>query len=220
MTRARTEGVILHTFDYGDYDQIITSFSPDLGVQKFIYSRKKRGALTPISKCEFIYLAKDRTLLRCSEIHPVSHYRATSLERLEASCSIARIIRQTQQPGTAEPILYTLVIKYFEKILTSDQPETLAASFVFKLFKHDGRIDSMERCSVCGHLLSALFFADGESFCEQHATAHSLFFVKEEMLCLQVLLHSRTFSHISRLAISKRLKEKIKRLSQSMIDTL
>ena len=72
MKSYRTEGVILHaSLNFRDYDQILTVFTPDEGIVKFIVKRSltANGSInSPLTRVEFVYSKGKSDLLLCREI--------------------------------------------------------------------------------------------------------------------------------------------------------
>jgi len=218
MPTSKTEGVILQTLNFKDYDQILTVFSPQNGIQKFIFkggqsSKKRKGSSSaPLTRGEFIFHIKNSDLMVCSEISVLSHYLGIrkNLESLEAACAMVKAIQQTQQPGKPAPHLYTLFVKYFEKLSSTQHSHALLSSFLLKLLRHDGLLGALNQCSFCQLPPASLCLHGGEVFCQEHAPGGSLSFDEQEQDLLQKLLYSRTLSEISDLALSSATKQKVK----------
>lgn len=225
MSTSKTEGIILHTLDFKEYDQILTVFSPENGIQKFIFkggqsAKKRKGSSSaPLTRGEFIYHIRNSDLFPCSEISVLSHYQGIrkNLETLETACEMIKVVHQTQQPGKPAPQLYTLFTTYLETLSSAPHPHALASSFLLKLLRHDGHLGPLNLCSTCQHPLTTLFLNEGESFCQKHASTNSVFFDEHELLLLQILLYSRTLSEISNLTLSGTTHQKIKEIYNIII---
>ena len=219
MSTAKTEGIILHALNFKEYDQILTVFSPERGIQKFFFKggqstkRKKGSSSAPLTRAEFIYREKSCDLLSCIEISPLSYYQGVrkNLESLEVACKMIKAIQLTQQPGKPAPHLYALLLKYLETLSTANHPEALASSFFLKLLRHEGLLDSLSHCSICRHPLKTLFLSGGEGLCKEHASENSFFFDEYEQNILKKLSFSRIISEISNLNIPDTLQKKVEK---------
>ncbi|MFQ5728946.1 MAG: DNA repair protein RecO [Waddliaceae bacterium] len=214
----RTEGIILHTLDFQDYDQILTVFSIDQGIVKFFLqgtrnSRHKKGiGTTPLTVGEYIYRKGKSDLFYCREISVINQHLGLrkNLAALETACDLIQTVQKSQFPGKPAPALYQLLVRYLDSIPLFSSPEILGASFRLKLLRHDGHLGITSQCSACGTPLSALYLVRGESFCKEHATGNVYFFSEEEADLLNRLAYCRTISELYLPlppAFNKRIKE-------------
>jgi DNA repair protein RecO (recombination protein O) len=218
MALSKTEGIVLQTLDFKEYDQIVTVFTPLLGIQKFIYkgsgSAKKRkcASFSPLIRGEFVYQMKNSDLLVCRDLSVLSHFLSLrkNLECLEMACEMAKAVLATQLPGKPAPRLYLLFSRYLEELHLALRPKAFAASFLLKTLRHDGQIGQVTHCSFCEMPLDSLFLNGGESFCWRHAREGSLFLSKEERNAIERLLVSQALAEIKAFDLPDETYKKVK----------
>src|SRR5207253_311568 len=112
METHRIEGLILDTRVFQDYDAILTVFTADKGILKFIVKgafrqtrRKNSFVTTPLTRAEFMYNAGKGELHKCIEISVLRHsdYLRKTLAVLEASCDMSKAIYASQWPDMPAP---------------------------------------------------------------------------------------------------------------------
>lgn len=142
------EGVILRSMSYRDYDQILTLFTPDQGILKFIYKGNKRkraarGSLNPLTRVEITYKEGRGDLYPCEEIILVDSYLSLrkQLASLEAACDLLAAVSFSQWVGKTAPPIYHLLTFYLAKMPLVQDPWVLAASFRLKILKYEGVLD-------------------------------------------------------------------------------
>lgn len=142
------EGVILRSTAYRDYDQILTLFTPDQGVLKFIYkgSRKKRtarGCFNPLTRVELTYKEGKSELYPCEDIVLIDSYLdlRKQLACLEAACDLLAAVSFSQWIGKVAPPIYHLLTFYLAKMSLVQDPWSLASSFRLKILKYEGVFD-------------------------------------------------------------------------------
>ncbi len=225
MSTLKTEGIILHSLDFKDSDQILTVFSLENGIMKLVFkggqsSKRKKGAVSnPLTRAEFVYRNRDKELQSCLEISVFSQFlmNRKNLETLEASCQMIKAVQRTQLPGKPAPLLYTLLVKYLESVSKTPFPQTLASSFFLKLLRHDGHVGNLGVCSLCHSPLKALFLAGGEGFCEEHTPFNAIFIGEKDLDTFYKLLYAQELSVICNLSVTFELHAKAKRIFELII---
>jgi DNA repair protein RecO (recombination protein O) len=223
MPRLKTEGIILHALDFRDYDQILTVFTPLLGIQKFVYrgnSPRRKGTLSsPLTHGEFIYDVKNSDLLACRELSVFSHFQAIrkDLETLEMACEMAKAILVTQLPGKPAPLLYLLFLRYLFDLSNVSEPRVLAASLFLKILRHDGHMGAISHCSLCQKPLDTLFLKGGESFCQDHASKETIFFNSNEYILVEKLLFSQSLSELGSLDLPEPCYSRVKTIFEYIL---
>lgn len=220
-----TEGIILHSIKYGDFDQILTVFTETEGLIKLFlknaYSKKMaRGALTALfNKAEFLYAKKHSELFPCQEVtvKDTPTRLRNSLPILEAACGISRAIISSQMPLKPSPQLYELFNIYLKYLTKSLAPENIAASFYLKLLRHDGLFGLTPYCSECHIDLENQHIASGLSFCYLHSPEKAITLSPFEAEALFTLAFSRSFSEIEKSALGDVLKGKIYQMFEERI---
>lgn len=221
MTFFLTEGIVLQTNNFQDYDQILTVFAQHEGMIKLIVkgaNRPKRrgGSVTsPLTKLEIIYARGKGELLKCRTLSLLNAhlFLRENLSWLEAACEMAQGILLSQFPNQPAPALYALFQAYLEKIPTMSDPQLLTASFYIKLLRHDGLLGitpQTSACSTCGEPLTQHYLSAGECFCRKHAPLNSLAFDQEEISFLILLGYCQTYQQLGDVPLSPEFFQKIK----------
>lgn len=184
-----SEGIILHTVPYRNYDQIMTVFTEDRGVIKLFC---KKGAsqsrrYTPLTKVEFAYRERVSELWSCEELSLLDSYLSlrNRFAHLEAGCRLIQAVYKSQGIGKEAPLLYRLLLYYLDKIPEPEDPFVLVASFKLKLLVHEGLFN---------------LDAPGESLSE---------FTEQEIEHMHILAYGQSYAELCRRALSEECKSKI-----------
>jgi DNA repair protein RecO (recombination protein O) len=213
----KTEGVILQALNFQDYDKILTVFSPDEGIVKFIVkgaSRSKshvKGLTEPLTHAEFVYTKGKSELYKCQEISAINsnHSLRLSLPVLEAACDLLQAILSSQFPHTPAPQLYKLLNSYLERLNQMQDPHLLATSFRLKLLRHDGLLKFDTYCAACSQPLNDCSTSIGEFYCRTHAPEYSIAFSESDAAMMFILAHCKTFAELIDLPITPTFRLKI-----------
>jgi DNA repair protein RecO (recombination protein O) len=215
---SRTEGVILQTINFQDYDQILSIFSPDLGIEKIFVKNsyrllRKERAPSLLTQCEFIYRQGKSSFLTCDEFSILNYYLRLRKDfaTLQAACDLLRLIQRSQLPGKPAPLLYKLLLKYLEGLDTLPDPRLVVASFRLKLMRHEGVLNLTNFCQTCQKTLSSFYFSRGECFCSTHSPRDAFLFSSQETALLQLLAYCRSLKELIPLSFSSDLEKKIDR---------
>lgn len=217
MSNQRTEGIILHTLKFKDYDQILTLFTPEMGVVKLFFknaftTKNGKGSFSaPLSQVQIVFREGKGDLLSCQELTPLNqHLRLRgNFDSLEAAFKIIKIIHDTQMPHKPAPELYKLLLLTLKRLEKSQNCSTVALSFLLKVLRHDGFFNIDRYCSTCKTPLQELYVESGEIFCGQHAAPHAMEFSEEEGLLMEILTLCKSYSQIDHEPISEDLKRKV-----------
>lgn len=211
-----TEGVILNTLHFKDYDLIVTVFSPGLGLCKFyvkgaLRPSKKASAPCLLSRCEFEFRQGKGNLLICEEVTVVNQFLGLRRDysTLEIACQLLQMLLRSQMPDKPAPDLYKLLLKYLEGLGSASDPKVIKASFQLKLLRHDGHFYLPEACQKCGKILEGFQYFYGECFCPGHEVAGSLHFNPEEADMLRILAYCRSLADLRGAVLASELEEKI-----------
>lgn len=213
METFHTEGVVTQTIPFKDYDQIVTIFTPDFGLIKLMVkgafrnrTRVKRAA-TPLTRVDFVFFEGRGDLKICQEISTVQHY--TSLRNqfalLEAGCDLLKAIQQSQLEGRSAPALYQLLCFYLEKLPSVNDPAVLVNSFRLKILKYEGLLGFPFFCAICHCPAVLICLSEGGSYCPQHCPSSQRLLTSEEMILIERLTESQSFSQIAHTEISSEL---------------
>lgn len=216
----KAEGIILHTLPFKDYDILVTVFTHEHGVMKFIYKggqsrrRNKGGVASPLTRAEFVFKKTTNELIPLYELSILeSNFSLRSnLKVLETSCQWLKLIKQTQMPGKPCNSLYRFLLTYLKALPKSEQINSLIASFQLKLLRHEGLIEISTNCSKCLSPIQKTFHQESETFCHQHSTPKSTEFSQTEAHTLYQLTYSKTLKKIESIVISEAFKDKVSHL--------
>jgi DNA repair protein RecO (recombination protein O) len=221
MDTHQTEGIVLKSVPFQDYDRILTVFSPHAGIIKFIIkgANKPTSSAYPVNlltRAEFVYSKSNSDLCKCSEVSVMNHHLSirNSYERLEAACDMSKSILSTQFQNAPAEALYELYLRYLENIATIADPQLLSASFRLKVLRHEGLFEIGETCHVCQTPLETFHMAGEGTFCKQHAPPQQIVFNANEILIVAQLAYCKNFSQLAKIELSSSLKHKIEDLFQ------
>lgn len=225
MKQQHLEGIILQGLNFRDYDKILTVFTPDEGVVKFIAKGVRRGSKTgkgntdPLSQCEFVYSIGKSDLWRCDDISILEAYLPLreDFERIQAACACGRAILQSQLTHKPAPALYALLKSYLKGLCTAPEPENVVVSFLLKVLRHEGLFAITPDCGVCQKKLERWCLSEGQSFCPTHAPHDALEIGTEEAQAVQRLAFCRTFTELSTIPVIPGLQDKISPLFGSTV---
>jgi len=220
MTTITTEGLILRSIPFQDYDQILTLYTPEHGLLSVIVKAarsQRRGlgsAISPLSKVECVFKRGKGELCTCRELSTLNHhlFLRESGDTLRIACDMVHAIRTSQPPEKASPELYQLLIKMIERLEISTSFSTLLAAFRLKVIQHDGLLHWKSTCSHCQKSLETPYFYKGEPFCSMHAPSGGMRIDVHEFHHLGQLIHSRSFQEIENIPISEGLSYNVKSL--------
>ncbi|MDJ0652337.1 MAG: DNA repair protein RecO [Simkaniaceae bacterium] len=176
MNDEKTEGIVLKAVPFEENDRILSLFSPDQGIVT-LYVRglsKKKPTLvnltTPLCRAEFLFRKGRSNLYRFIDgtILDLHLPLRRSYRHLEYAGKMLQAILKSQMPGKNAKKLYHLLSSYLKKLSEASFPETLWASFVLKLLKHEGLLVFDETCLRCEEN-AASHISEGESLCEKCA---------------------------------------------------
>lgn len=220
MTTTTTEGLILRSIPFKDYDQILTLYTPDHGLLSMIVKAarsQRRGlssAVSPLNKIECVWKKGRGELHACRELTVLNHhlFLRESSDALRTACEMAHAIRTSQPPEKGASELYQLLIKVIERIEGSKSPLSLLTTFRLKILQHDGLLHWNSTCSGCRKSLEAPCFYKGEPFCSEHCPSGGMRFDRNEFDRLGQLIHSRSFQEIEAIPVSETLSNNVKSL--------
>lgn len=219
----RTEGVILNSIDFRDYDRISTVFTQEEGLIKLIQKRANsakygKGAhAEPLTQAEFVYTMGRGELHVCREISILDSHLSLrkNLICLEAGCDLLKTLLATQLPHKPAPDLYKLLTGYLKNLPLAVDPFALATSFKLKVMRHDGTFGITPYCNSCQNDLEQIHVFGGESFCCNHKPVGSLWFNSEESGLLLELAYSRSYARLHELKVDGCFQTKIKHLTKN-----
>ncbi len=160
----KTEGIVLHSFDFKENQKIITLFTEDAGKMSLILTKKNGnlGLTTPFTKGEYIYTKGKSDLYRFHDGTVLDNHilLRNSLAHLQAAGELTNVILRSQMPTKPAPLLYALLKTYLPQISNFPDPTPLLCSFYLKLLKHEGVLNLDELPEICLPLLTSTRFSD------------------------------------------------------------
>lgn len=138
------EGVILSVVPFKERDEIATVFTPE---GKISLIRKwgrtgKKGALTPLTRCEFFFEEGRGELKKLKEMRLIDPFfsHRNDFETLKAALSCLKAIQMTQEGEAPSEPLYRLLIKILEALPTFPDKAVLLSLFYLKILLYEALI--------------------------------------------------------------------------------
>lgn len=213
-----TKGLVIRSFEYGEYDKILHIFTPHEGMMHLIAKGamrpRNRGSLPtePLTLAHFYYKEKPHPKLhQCIEVVPINPhlFLRRGIDKLDCACQMALAIGQTQMSHQPAPLLFQLFCYYLKKLEESRNPHAILASFRLKLLRHDGVFCLPACCTVCAEPLGKFWFYGEATYCQKDAPPPAEFFSEEDVLLLVKLTNATNFEEVESIGISEKLMQKI-----------
>lgn len=219
MQLERCEGIVIHAYNFGDYDKIINVFTLEYGLSKFILkgankSSASRLAANPFVCAEFIFQKGNSDLWPCREINVIEPFNnlRNSISCLESAGLLLKAVQSSQLLHKMSSRLYLLLRWSLNKVSLVKDPFSLAASFYLKILSHDGLFQASRHCNECHIPLAIISTYRGELFCSTHAPEGALAFSQEESDLIQQLIIYSNISEIENLILPPLFFKKIQEL--------
>jgi DNA repair protein RecO (recombination protein O) len=227
MSLHRTEAIILNATPFQDHHQIVSFFTPDLGLCKGICLHGKSpknpqfGIFSPLHHVEVIFRESRNDLLKIQtgsllNAHP---FLRTSFDALQAACKLLAAVSKSQFPHKPAPMLFQLLKSYLEMFKEAKSPKTLLASFQLKLLRHEGLLAVTNRCALCQEEPACIALHEGQVICGSHRQNESpdspYLLSEEETALFYALALSTSISLLQELEVQDGLASKI----QALFDT-
>jgi DNA repair protein RecO len=212
MIEERQMGIVLKTMEYREKERIIHVFTEREGlIQLIVKGRSQKRpqlfALTvPFCLAEFVYVKGRSSLFffRDGFVSDLHLFLRDDVKYLESSGKMAALLLKSQMQGKGSTPLYHLLIAYI-RALSRWKPANIVNSFFLKLLKHEGKMGSLEKCSLC-HQLPQSCLENGETRCLSHADANALRFSEQERKDLDILAKARRFEEIDRVELTSSME--------------
>ncbi|MFZ0564770.1 MAG: DNA repair protein RecO [Chlamydiales bacterium] len=205
MTVLKTEGIVLQSTLFKDYDYIVQLFTPE-GLLKLFMKGKKRfqnhALISPLNVGEYLFTQGKSDLFRFHD-GTVLKQNLRIRERLEALETAGKLIYavlRSQWPPRAAPELYFLFRLLLEKIPTLKCSQPLIPLFLLKVLKHEGVLQLTNHCSACGNPANYRF--GGACYCQNHAPQQAISFTSQEEEQLQQIANSRSLKEVASLKVA------------------
>lgn len=144
----KDEGLVLRSLDFRDRQKILTLFTENFGMISLIVKgihRKSSHLLTltsPFTRGEYLFRVGKSHLFAFKDGTPLAtnHALRANLTHIEAATALVKALLDSQLPEKPAPALYQLTKTYLEILPDFEEPNSLIASFLLKLLKHEGHL--------------------------------------------------------------------------------
>lgn len=212
-----TEAIILNATPFQDHHQIVSFFTPDLGLCKGICLHGKSpknaqfGVFAPLHHVEVIFRESKNDLLKIQtgsllNGHP---FLRTSFDALQAACKLLAVVSKSQFPHKPSPMLFQLLKSYLEMFKEAKSPKTLLASFQLKLLRHEGLLAVTNRCALCQEEPASIALHEGQVVCGSHHNSSLYLLSEEETALFYALALTTSMSLLQELEVQDSLVFKI-----------
>ena len=206
MALITCEGIVLKTHALGDTSRIVTVYTRDHGLQKFVAKGARKlpsrfgYALEPLSRSRFVFYMKpdrDLHLLSKAEVLDALGSRLSDLSRLAHAQASLEIVDRLVWGEEPHPRLFALLVQALEGC-TRAPVEALAAvtlAFQLQLAAELGYRPRLDQCAIDGRAVSqrrAFSPSRGGLLCDTCAAREGgVLFLSAEALASLALLLSR-----------------------------
>ncbi len=223
MIEKKEEGIVLQTLAYRESSRIISILTPQSGIIRLIAQQvsKKKSALihltTPLCRAHFTYHIKRSSLYRLIDGHALDLHLSLrgKYAFLREAGTMVRLILASQLQGKPSPLLYRLFLFSLRQLPQMAFPETLRASFLLKLLKHEGLLSLSPTCLRCTQRSSEVL-QGGESLCSPCSSPAAFAFSKKEWELLSLLANTRLFAALQPLALPQSLAKSLDSLFEQL----
>jgi DNA repair protein RecO (recombination protein O) len=217
-----SEGIVLQASNYGEYDRLLTVFTPEFGVLKLYIKaanskrRGLQGLCSPLIRAQWSFRPGKGEFDHFREGKVIDPYPKLrhDLEALEAAAGMLRSLKRSQLPGKAAPALYALLATYLQSLHSEGAgvAAQIECSFYIKSLIHEGLLSWDVHCAQCQQDLrdaSGLGLLGEHAYCLMHRPKASQSFSAKEMQLLQHLGNSRSLQNILRTPCTHSLTAKV-----------
>ncbi len=185
MPAYTTEAIVLRRLQYGETDNILTLYSPEIGR----FSAIAKGARKAISRlsgatevltCTRFGLASGKTLEIVTQAEVSESFPALRLDlpRLAHGLYLADLLDHSVEDHVPNPLLYQMLLAGLHQTAILSAPETAARWFEVQLLRDLGYAPLLTHCAVCQTPVPGEFARDelfalsvqmGGVLCPRHA---------------------------------------------------
>lgn len=160
MKAHRTEAIVLHTYPARERDKLVVFLTPDLGKRKgWAYgarSIKSRfgASLEPLSKVRIGYMEKEsEEVVRIQSVDLIRSLFPAQQNLLAnvAATYLAETIDTFAQPDDPSEVMYRLLDRGAEALLSGLPPLAVVAYAEIWILKLTGVFPSLKQCGECGN---------------------------------------------------------------------
>ena len=158
MPSFTTSAIVIRRSDYGDYDRMVTLFSPDMGRVDAIARGCRRprsplvNAVEPFTSGEFqLYAHRERFSLEQCQISDSYFELRADYDRLRHGAYWLRLLDTSILPDTPMPELFIVTLRALAHLNYGElPPELVTLAFEAHLTRLSGLSPRMDACAVCG----------------------------------------------------------------------
>ena len=153
-----TPALVLRRADYGDYDRMVTLFSPEMGRVDAIARGCRRpksplvNAVEPFTSGEFqLYEHRERYTLEQCQISDSYYELRTDYDRLRHGVYWLRLLDTAILPNTPAPELFIVTLRALAHLNYGELPaELVTFAFEAHFMRLMGLSPRMDACMLCG----------------------------------------------------------------------
>lgn len=158
MPLLTTEGIVLHLFDLGEIDQIVTCYTLARGKVRAVAkgakkSRRRFGArIEPLSRCRLQLFEKEhRALLRLDNADLLYSHQPIreDLARLGQAFHLVEILDGLTAEGQAHGQVFMLLSRFLDDLEVAETAEALTPLYEFRLLRLMGYQPRLSHCVAC-----------------------------------------------------------------------
>lgn len=196
MPAVKFKGIVLRYANYGEYDRMLTIFSPQYGkISAAARSCRKPGAKLISCVEQFCYgeyafsRRGERLLLTQCDLEESYYPLRNDLKTLAHATYFLNLCEEFVVAGEGNPALFSLLLQAMTLYAYGKNgAETVSACFILKLLDLSGYRPALDGCPVCGEGLEAPVFdrTCGEVVCG--ACAHGDRLSMEAVMAMRRIL--------------------------------
>lgn len=181
LTLAETEGLIIKSVKYGDFSNILTIITRDMGRISAIVSRSGSGGRSKFSAARLfsynkfvLFKSGDKPLMRVNETSIIEPFEGIqgSIENLSYAAYFAEAANKISTENTDASELLQLLLNSLFLLCKNTVPRTkIKLVFELRALAVEGYMPDLDNCGGCGRPdnLTRFGLRDGSSYCAECA---------------------------------------------------
>ncbi|MBQ8108824.1 MAG: DNA repair protein RecO [Clostridia bacterium] len=157
MASITIPAIVIRRSDYGDYDRMVTLFSPDMGRVDAIARGCRRpksplvNAVEPFTSGEFqLFSLRDRFTLEQCQVSDSYYELRADYDRLCHGVYWLRLLDTSILPDTPMPELFIVTLRALAHLNYGElPPELVTLAFESHLMRLSGLSPRMDACAIC-----------------------------------------------------------------------
>ena len=220
LQEIQCRAVAVSSFNYRDYDRIVTFYSDAFGIIKAIVHGANRPKSSKRIFCEPLTYLELVIRLKKGDIHSFKEGKIinahldlrNSYDHLAVAMKLLEITSKTQLPGDPSERVFNLLLSTLKKIPSFKNPWILESFFILKILIASGQWTLQSKCSRCHKPLDEFYYSHNGYYCKSCSPTMQLKFDGSEILTLTQLIQERSFTALNEINLSKNLQDKIEKL--------